>query len=349
VVVDRIETGALVAMGLVLLWAGAAKLRSRPRLALLELTVAAVAVVAPGHVAGGALAVTFAGFTAAHIRRGADDGDCDCLGTGRGATGPRAIWLTGLAALAALAVAVRNPVALSAVPVGEAAVIVAGGAVVALGWLAAFTATRPADAGELLVTASARFLERRISRRSALSRLALAGSALAVAPLRYLLYPVSAMAAIVPGDCGGGLCTDGYTAFCCEINQGLNSCPAGTFPGGWWMCTDYTGRQLCSEQGVRYYVDCNNYPWEPFPGGCRCANDDCNERRVACNIFRYGQCNPQVPGTTAVVCRMVVCENPSGIPQFNCSASLAVDDAVCGHEAPCLEPPAVELAGAGGV
>ncbi len=44
------------------------------------------------------------------------------------------------------------------------------------------------------------------------------GLALAVAPLRYLLYPISALAAIDPGSCGGGLSTDGYTAFCCEIN-----------------------------------------------------------------------------------------------------------------------------------
>jgi hypothetical protein len=71
---------------------------------------------------------------------------------------------------------------------------------------------------------------------------------------------------------------------------------------------------------------------------------------VACNVFRYGQCNVHVPGVTEVVCRMVVCENPSRIPGLNCNASLAVDNAVCDHDAPCLKhPPAIELAGAGGV
>jgi hypothetical protein len=171
-----------------------------------------------------------------------------------------------------------------------------------------------------------------------------------VAPLRYLLYPGTALAVVVPGDCGGGLCTDGYTAFCCEINHGRNTCPTGSFPAGWWMCTDYPGRRLCHEEGVRYYVDCNRIPGTHFPGGCRCANDNCSERRVACNVFRYGQCNVHVPGVTEVVCRMVVCENPSRIPGLNCNASLAVDNAVCDHDAPCLKhPPAIELAGAGGV
>jgi hypothetical protein len=202
---------------------------------------------------------------------------------------------------------------------------------------------------ERLVGASATFLEQRFSRRSALVRIAVAGSALCVAPLRYLLYPQPALAVIVPGDCAEGDCTDGYTAFCCEINRGLNKCPPGTFPGGWWMCTDYQGRQLCSGQGVRYYVDCNALPDRPYPGGCVCANGTCFQRRVNCNIFRYGQCNTQIPGVTAVVCRMVVCQNPGSIPHLNCSSSVAVDDAVCGHEAPCLEPPAMQLAGAGGV
>jgi hypothetical protein len=49
-----------------------------------------------------------------------------------------------------------------------------------------------------------------------------------------------------------------------------------------------------------------------------------------------------------VVCRMVVCENPGSIPSLNCSSAVMVDDAVCGHEAGCLEPPAVQLPGAGG-
>ena len=199
-----------------------------------------------------------------------------------------------------------------------------------------------------LVDGSARVLEARFSRRTALTRIAVAGSALAVAPVRYLLYPGTALGVVVPGACRDGLCTDGYTAFCCEIHQGLNTCPAGTFVGGWWMCTDYRGHQLCHGSGVRYYIDCNNLPGRPFPGGCRCANDDCSHRRQACNVFRYGQCNTHVKGTTTVVCRVVTCENPSRIDALNCNATLMIDDAVCGHEAGCLEPVAVQLPGSGG-
>jgi hypothetical protein len=45
---------------------------------------------------------------------------------------------------------------------------------------------------------------------------------------------------------------------------------------------------------------------------------------------------------------MVVCENPSTISELNCGASLAVDDAVCEQDAPCLEP-AVPVGFGGGV
>jgi hypothetical protein len=194
---------------------------------------------------------------------------------------------------------------------------------------------RGSSMSDRLVVNSASFLERRFSRRSMLLRLATAGSALAVAPLRYLLYPGSALAAIVPSDCSHGLCNDGYTAFCCEINHGRNKCPAGTFVGGWWMCTEYHGHQLCHHHGVRYYVDCNRIPGHHNPP-CHCGHNDCAHRRVACNRFRYGQCNTHIKGVTDVVCRMVVCENPGSIPGLNCSSSRAVDNAVCHQEAPCL-------------
>jgi hypothetical protein len=228
--------------------------------------------------------------------------------------------------------------------------VVVAAIVVATIWRLAFRirVDRGEGAADTLVRTSAQFLERRLSRRTALQQVALVGSALAVAPLRYLLYPGSALAAIGPRDCRHGLCADGWTAFCCQINNGLNACPEGTFAGGWWMCTDYAGRLLCSEEGVRYYVDCNALPGQQFRGGCRCAGGTCDERRVACNLFRYGQCNTDVHAVTAVVCRVVLCENPSSVPGLNCNASLSVENAVCHHDTPCLGN-AVELAGAGGV
>jgi hypothetical protein len=200
---------------------------------------------------------------------------------------------------------------------------------------------------ERLTHEAAGLLERRTSRRGVLARAALAASALTVAPLRYLLRPGTAWAAISPSGCSGGLCTDGYTAFCCEINKGRNTCPKHTYIAGWWKCSAYRGSGLCEPQGVRYIVDCNRIPGDDFPGGCQCANGSCSNRRVDCNHFRYGQCNTQVAGTTEVACRLVVCENPSRIPDFNCNSTVKYDDATCGHEAGCLDKPE-QLAGAGG-
>ena len=190
-----------------------------------------------------------------------------------------------------------------------------------------------------LASSAGSLLERRISRRGAIARLALASSALAAAPLRYLLRPGTAWAAIGPSNCSGGLCTDGYTAFCCEINGGYNTCPSHTYIAGWWKCSAYNGGGLCGPEGVRYYVDCNRIPGQDFPGGCKCANDDCNQRRVDCNHFRYGQCNTQVAGTTEVACRLVVCQNPADIAGFNCNGTVKFDDSTCGHEAGCLTYP----------
>jgi hypothetical protein len=321
-----------------------------------ELALAGAVVVLPGRVAGGLLTIVFAAFTLTHLGRlRAGRSDCGCLGDGPAQPiGEVAAGvLTALSAAAAAAVAAAgapNVVDLAARNPGALPMVVAAALAGASLWMHAFTAERGAvdRAARALVDTSASFLERRVSRRTALQQLALVGSALAVAPLRYLLYPGTALAAISPGACGGGLCTDGYTGFCCELPGAQNTCPAGTFAGGWWMCTDYAGRRLCSEQGVRYYVDCNALPGHEFPGGCQCGGGSCANRRVACNVFRYGQCNTHVAGVTAVVCRMVVCENPSRIPGLNCGGSLAVDDAVCGQDVPCLSF-ATELAGAGGV
>ena len=205
------------------------------------------------------------------------------------------------------------------------------------------------NGGAHLARALGSLLERRTSRRGLLTRAALAGSALAVAPARYLLRPQTAWAVIAPQSCSSGLCTDGYTAFCCEIQGGHNRCPAGTYVAGWWKCTSYQGGGLCHEEGVRYYLDCNRIPGHVFPGGCQCANGDCGRRRVDCNHFRYGQCNTQVAGTTEVVCRLVICQNPATVPGLNCNGTEMVDDNTCAHEADCLQGLAVQLPGGGGV
>jgi hypothetical protein len=202
---------------------------------------------------------------------------------------------------------------------------------------------------ERLVDRTAALLERRISRRSALARAAVAGSALAVAPVRYLVRPGTAEAALLPYECDpSAACNDGYTAFCCEIEGGDNVCPENTYVAGWWKCTAYRGLGLCAGDGARYYLDCNRLPHHVFPGGCQCANRDCNRRRVDCNHFRYGQCNTQISGTTEVVCRLVVCENPATVAGLGCNGTLKIDNNTCSQEAGCLEGLATQLPGGGG-
>jgi hypothetical protein len=202
--------------------------------------------------------------------------------------------------------------------------------------------------GERLAAAAGRLLARRVSRRDALSRVAVAGAAFAVAPARYLVRPGTAWAVIGPGQCASGRCLDGYTAFCCEIQHGRNTCPNGTYVAGWWKCTSYRGSGLCAAEGVRYYVDCNRMPGRAFPGGCQCAQGDCGRRRVDCNHFRYGQCNTQVAGTTEVVCRLMICQNPATVGWMHCNDTEMVDNQTCYHDADCLHGLAVQQPGAGG-
>ena len=203
---------------------------------------------------------------------------------------------------------------------------------------------------ERLAAAAGRLLERRTSRRGALVRATVAGAAFTVAPIRYLIRPGTAWAVIAPRDCHPhALCNDGYTAFCCEIEQGANRCPANTYVAGWWKCTSYTGHGICQAEGVRYYLDCNRHPHVVFPGGCQCANGTCKERRVDCNQFRYGQCNTQVVGTTEVVCRLVICQNPATVGGWGCNATEMIDNNVCAHGSGCLQGLATPVGGSGGV
>ena len=201
-------TAVVLLLALVLAWAAIAKLSESIRpLPLGELAVAASAALAPGRVAAAMLAAVFAGFTAVHVRQWrVGQADCDCFGgrTGAGASPGRRGAMTALSTAAALAVAAAGAPSLtglySADPGALPAVMLAAGAGAAA-WRLAFTLRpRSADgAADALVRDSALMLERRLSRRTLLQQIALVGSALAVAPLRYLLYPGTALAVIAPG------------------------------------------------------------------------------------------------------------------------------------------------------
>jgi hypothetical protein len=199
-----------------------------------------------------------------------------------------------------------------------------------------------------LVDKASTLLANRTSRRGFLARTAVVGSALTVAPLRYILRPGTAYAAVC--GCAGqacgcsAACCDGYTEFCCTIT-GSNTCPPGTFVGGWWKA-DRTS--FCA--GPRYYIDCNGVCSCACGGGhfcpgcdgmsCGCANGDCNLRHSGCTAFRYGQCHTEVACSGRILCRVVSCTAPWEI-DGTCSRVSATDQTTAGHDAACLHRPSI--------
>jgi hypothetical protein len=180
---------------------------------------------------------------------------------------------------------------------------------------------------ERLVNRLALISTRKTSRRSLLAAATLTGAALAVDPWGYLTRPQSAYASV----CGpGASCGAGWSAMCCSINKGHNTCPPGSYPGGWWKAD----RSSFCGGHARYYIDCNAKPGHHFT--CHCNKSNCDHRYVACNIFRYGQCNTQIHGVTAVVCRQISCRPPWQLYPGHCGRSSATDNNTARHNAPCL-------------
>jgi hypothetical protein len=191
-----------------------------------------------------------------------------------------------------------------------------------------------------LVERSASFLARSSTRRGFLARVAVLGSALSVAPGKFLLEPGTAYAAV----CGSGsACSTGWTAFCCTTN-GVNACPTGSLVGGWWKA-DNNG--FCGG-GARYYIDCQASCSRCSSGcadhfcdsGClncsaHCATGSCDNRRVCWNNFRYGQCHQEVACTGPVQCRVVSCTPPWQVDP-SCTSASATDNRTGDHSAPCL-------------
>ena len=196
----------------------------------------------------------------------------------------------------------------------------------------------------------ARRMNPETSRRSFLRKAAMVATALATAPVNFILRPGTAYAAV----CGPApACNQGYTVLCCTVNRGINACPPGMFVGGWWkangstLCCDSAGRPTS-----RYYIDC--HPTCTCDSGgsrnfcdpacvackCRCNNDSgtCDQRRVCCNYFRYGQCNTQIARSGPVACRVVTC-TPPYVLWDECSATVRTDDYTAEQTAPCVAGP----------
>jgi hypothetical protein len=184
------------------------------------------------------------------------------------------------------------------------------------------------------VARASTLLERRISRRGMLVRLTILGSALTLGPLRYLLYPETALAACgtancsgtsCPGACGNGCgcttttcCNDPNSTFCCTL-YGSNVCPGGTSLCGSWSCGN-TGLKM---------MDCCSTSC----GSCVCANNQCGNRRTCCFNRLYGNCG-SVSGK--IVCRITRWSNscfPCSTPDVhvpNCTSFPS-----CAANPPC--------------
>jgi uncharacterized protein with LGFP repeats len=181
----------------------------------------------------------------------------------------------------------------------------------------------------------------RPGRRELLTGVAVAGSALVTDPKAYALRPQTAYATI----CGpASTASGGYTVFCCTITKGVNACPPGSFTAGWWKAADSS---WCGG-GYRYIVDCNARCTGCTTGcsdgicdrgcwSCSCGSGStatCDQRRVCCNAFRYGQCNTAVKCSGGVHCRVVSCVAP--YTWASCSTTSLSDDGTAEHSAPCL-------------
>jgi uncharacterized protein with LGFP repeats len=168
----------------------------------------------------------------------------------------------------------------------------------------------------------------RMTRRSLLGRTAILGSAMAINPVDFAVRPASAYDAV----CGGAAsCSEGYSVFCCTINNGGNFCPDGTFLGGWWKA-DNSG--FCCG-GPRYYLDCNAICGTEY--SCHCGDDPgtCDHRRSNCADFRYGQCHLEIDCYGPVTCRLVTCTPPWAFDP-SCTTTSATDNDTASHTAPCL-------------
>jgi hypothetical protein len=189
-------------------------------------------------------------------------------------------------------------------------------------------ASAPPSLAERAVDRLSQLLARRsTTRRRFLFRAAVVGSALAIDPLGYILKPGTAYASV----CGSSsTCGGGWSAFCCTINGGANTCPDHAYVAGWWK-VDASAFCLGAP---RYYIDCNRRPGRSC--SCRCASGGgCDRRRVCCNVFRYGQCNTQIRGVTQVVCRVITCTPPWEWDPA-CGRTVRTSESTRTHTSACL-------------
>lgn len=147
---------------------------------------------------------------------------------------------------------------------------------------------------ERVVKAAMTVLERRTSRRGLLIRFAVGASAMAVAPIRYLVRPESAWAYISCSNCSPSslCCTATTSCFCCSITGGTNDCPSGSQRCGWWYC---------SANGITY-IDCCSNCSVAF-----CCGASCGNRQGCRNPREYTNCGCNQSPCTCVTQNTIHC------------------------------------------
>ena len=70
---------------------------------------------------------------------------------------------------------------------------------------------------------------------------------------------------------------------------------------------------------------------------CQCG-PSCNNRKVYCNYFRYGQCHQEIPVSGPIACRVVTCVPPY-VSDLSCTPASAVDNETAEHNTACNASP----------
>ena len=143
-----------------------------------------------------------------------------------------------------------------------------------------------------LVSTAMTVLEHRTSRRGLLARIAIGASAMAVAPIRFLVRPESAWA-ITCSSCSPSstCCSQTTSCFCCTIT-GSNNCPTNTHRCGWWFC---------SGNGITYIDCCGNC------GSAFCCSGSCGNRQGCRNGREYTNCGCAMSSCSCVTQNVIHC------------------------------------------
>jgi len=199
-----------------------------------------------------------------------------------------------------------------------------------------------APASQRLAERVAGFLGAHTSRRGFIARTAVIGSALAVNPGGFVLRP----ARRTPRSAGRLQTAPPAT----PPSAVRRTVPTSAHPARSWVAggrptdqaTAAVDRATTSTVRTRALAAARaaaaTTPSARRPASTAAAtatSGSCDQRRVSCNYFRYGQCHQEIGCGGPVACRVVSCTPPYEL-FGECSNASATDNATTEHSAPCL-------------